>query len=140
MNRLSLLLRRIEAPQVETLDGIKFSDCAIIEAEVDGTNLRNQDWFDSSLPVLSELIASANRSGNYLLFTCACGVADDGGWEEVRVLHDDDKVSWEFERDGLRTYMFDSQQYQDAITSLSTEAEALDSAFTLEPRGIVYPE
>ena len=60
---------------------IKFNNCSYLQLLIDDIDIRLFDEFDDFLIVYSELYASAQNSGKFLIFTCACGVADDGGWD-----------------------------------------------------------
>jgi len=41
-----------------------------------------------------ELFASIQETGDHLIFTCSCGVADCGGWERINVTHDEIAIKW----------------------------------------------
>jgi len=41
-----------------------------------------------------ELLASTQETGDYLIFTCSCGVTDCGGWERINVTHDEIAIKW----------------------------------------------
>lgn len=77
--------------------------------------------------------------GNYLIFTCACGIAEDGGWEGVAVEMTETTVSWHLES-GTRAldFCFDRAGYASAIGAV--EARIAINALPLEPRVVVFPE
>ena len=75
---------------------IKFNNCSYLQLLIDDIDIRLFDEFDDFLIVYSELYASAQNSGKFLIFTCACGVADDGGWDYVNVTHKKSSIESRF--------------------------------------------
>jgi hypothetical protein len=43
--------------------------------------------------VFNELGKSIKEGGKYLIFTCACGIADDGGWDYIDVIKKEERKS-----------------------------------------------
>lgn len=89
--------------------------------------------------VFNELVKSKNDTGNYLIFTCKCGVADCGGWNEIFVEHELNKIKWNFDYGGI-TYSFEfySFDYKGEIDRVSTELK--DRKIILSPKYLVFPE
>ena len=106
---------------------------------IDGEDIEELDGFEDALVVFEELRKSTESSGKYLIFTCACGVAEDGGWEGVDVSIDGDNVKWEFEvGDKFYRYIFDKNEYLAEVQSIITPIEKTD--LQIEPRSVIYPE
>jgi hypothetical protein len=78
-----------------TMDGVLFKNCAIIELFIDEKNITQTD-FKGSFIHFDELKSSTQGTGKFLIFTCACGVADDAGWQRINVIHQHDQIDWQF--------------------------------------------
>ncbi|NOK34089.1 hypothetical protein D7W79_27130 [Corallococcus exercitus] len=75
----------VTAGQSLQLEGIRFSEVAFVWIRIDGEEIRSRPPFSDAVVVFDELEQSATGSGRYLIFTCACGIAEDGGWKGVEV-------------------------------------------------------
>lgn len=136
MNSIDIQLRQIL--QLEK-HGIVFRDCIFVEIIVDGKNLLNDDRFGDALVYFDQLLRSKKTNGTYLIFTCACGVADDGGYAGVRVYHQGDSTTWTIERDGIIQYTFRSSEYSAAIDRCGLALSQL-SPNKLEPKHVTFPD
>ena len=138
MNTLRVELENVAARQL-IRGGIVFEDSAIVRVFVDEEDLLESVDFDGALVCFDELMHSMSGSGNYLIFTCACGIAEDGGWEGVAVEMTETTVSWHLEA-GTRAldYCFDRAGYAFAIDTLVTRIET--GALPLAPRWVVFPD
>lgn len=136
MNSLTLFLDPIV--EVKIIDGISFSNVGIIRCWIDGEALDDLVDFSGSLMYFEELEASKLASGRYLIFTCACGIAEDGGWDGVIVNHTADVVEWEIAA-GSKTYFyeFDKNQYFDQIALLKKSINL--SLLPMEPNNVIFP-
>ena len=86
-----------------------------------------------------ELRKSALSPGDYLIFTCLCGVADCGGWQKVTVAHQRDVLSWAFEyADKKYKFQFDRYDYRMEIEKIKQQVAA--GNIKLNPAWIVDPE
>lgn len=140
MNHIQFILERVGDASI-LRDDISFKNMAFINPIVDGKSLFDKEDFVDSFMVYDELIRSSQASGKYLLFTCACGVADDGGWDGVQVVIDATRISWEIKRDPhMATLSFDVSQFNSELENLSKEVNRLDSNYSLEPIHVVFPE
>ena len=139
MDTICLELRRIEGSEKLKLDGIAFSRCVFVRVLVNGC-FDSLNAFPDSLAVFSELERSSTGSGRYLIFTCACGVADDGGWEYVNVVHHESTITWRFSRGQEYSFMFQKSLYRETIAMCAHRIDSLDSGTPLEPTSFVYPE
>lgn len=123
------------------LDGIIFTDIYYIDIIIDGVNIRNfNDNFVDSFVVYPELQASIEDQGKYLIFTCACGVADDGGWSGVDVIFMSDIIKWIICMDEQKVeFVFKRSKLKSEINML---AESMDKAVLekLEPKFVEFPE
>lgn len=139
MNILALPIEIVGASNVKDIDGIQFSSCAFVQIEVDGDALLEREDFRGSSVYFEELKKSVLGSGQFLIFTCACGIADDGGWTRVDVEHKSGTVSWAFERAGQIRFVFALPQYTAAIQSCRAALEAVPTSFVIEPQHVVFP-
>ena len=121
------------------LDGIRFSACSYIDILIDGINPRSFEDFEDMLIVFPELERSAVKEGKYLIFTCACGVADDGGWDYVNVKRYDDCIEWALTRNKEYRYKFDRIQYLSEVEKANREILKLADS-TLIPENFINPE
>jgi hypothetical protein len=119
MTVLKIVPRVVESAEHE---GIKFSCCTFIDIYIDDEPLNMNSSFEGVV-YWPELRKSAEGSGAFLLFTCYCGIAEDGGWEPVEVKHDATSVSWLFERNGSREYRFSRSDYLFAVTRCETDLD-----------------
>ncbi|WP_147445687.1 hypothetical protein [Corallococcus aberystwythensis] len=132
-------LERVTDGRSLELDGIRFSEVAFVRIGIDGEELQSRPQFSDALVVFDELEKSATGSGRYLIFTCACGIAEDGGWEGVEVDLDDSTVRWTLEvaSEPIR-FVFDRALYVSEINGL--RRQLAHEALPLAPRGVVFPE
>lgn len=139
MNTLTLYMDQIINGREVMKDGLHFTNVALIKMLIDGDDIDELEYFKDSLIYFDELEISKSCSGNYLIFTCACGVAEDGGWEGVRVNLDDTVVSWVIDVGAeILHYTFDREQYDSEIESVKAMLEL--NKFPLEPKAVVFPD
>ena len=105
--------------------------------EIDGANFL--DAIDPlSLAYYPELIKTVQGSGDFLIFTCACGVADCAGWEKVSVRHEEEIVRWDFSYNGnTYAFRFDKNFYIGEIQRLIFEVEL--HTYEIEPKHVIEP-
>jgi hypothetical protein len=140
MNSLCLSVNVISSEVGLEMDGIKFSMCAFVTPVIDGLNLLREPDFDGSSLFFDELERSLDGSGKYLIFTCACGIAEDAGWSYVNVLHENETVTWKIDHGpSLLEFKFAHQQYKAEIESCRMKIERLSPKITLEPTDVVFP-
>jgi len=119
--------------------GILFNNSLIIKMLIDGEEVEKFENFEDAFIVLDELKMSAKGSGKYLIFTCACGIAEDGGWEGVDVSIDQGKIAWKFEvADKQYRYIFDKSEYLTEIDSILGLINS--SELKIEPKSVIFPE
>lgn len=124
MNTLSLSVDSYEEDAPLLLQGIRFAGVSIVSALIDGDTLAEiNPELDGVLIVFDELQASTQASGRYLIFTCACGVAECGGWDGIDVTIKGAVIHWR----GLVgvkwfEYSFSRDQY---ITEVNSARDAL---------------
>jgi hypothetical protein len=140
MENIILYVEEYEGAKNLVKDGINFKDSQIIKILIDGYEIDNNNGFEDSLIYFDELEKSFEQSGNYLIFTCACGIADDGGWEGVLVKVSDSKITWTIEvGDSILNFSFDKEQYISEVLSVKKHLES-NSLLTLEPCSVTFPE
>ena len=139
MNTLTLYLDQYTNGRRLDKHGLEFVDTSLIGALIDGEDIDKSKYFESALIYFSELEASKSSSGTYLIFTCACGIAEDGGWEGVVVSIEENIVSWEMDVGAeILRYSFDRKEYESEIESMRRSLNASD--LPLEPTAVVFPE
>lgn len=138
MNTIRLELENVVGRQW-IRDGIVFEDIAIVRVFVDEEDLLETPDFDGALVYFDELKRSMSERGNYLIFTCACGIAEDGGWEGVAVEMTETTVGWHLEAaTRALDYCFERAAYASAIETMVTRIGT--GTLPLEPRAVVFPE
>ncbi len=139
INNIKLTLEVIKENEVLLLEGIEFRKCSYIKLFIDNVDMRTLEEFDDMLIVFSELQKSTEINGKFLIFTCACGIADDGGWEYVDVTHSNDTIEWSFYRNKKYHFNFNRQDYLSEFDSLNLKIKDIKD-YHLIPRNVVYPE
>jgi len=109
------LLIRPEEVELLSRDGIEFKNNTFIELDIDHQSYLIDKAFEEGTVYWPELKASSLSSGEYLIFTCACGIADDSGWNLITVTHSKSEVIWNFNRNGKQQFCFDKANYQSQI-------------------------
>lgn len=138
MSTLTLYLDVIENGRSMKKDGLVFSNVCVVRCWIDGMDLDDLEDFKDSLIYFNELEKSKNVSGNYLIFTCACGIAEDGGWEGVFVKHEENAIQWVIDIGRkIYRYTFDKNEYCDEIESLRNIINM--THLPLEPTQVIFP-
>jgi hypothetical protein len=141
MNTIEFRLHHIPNDNILVLDGVEFRNAAIVKLFIDGSAIETFDYLDVVLIVFSELVRSLAGDGSYLFFTSASGIADEGGWEGVEVRYDKGTVSWAFSiEDKQYRFVFNENEYRDAIKNLKKDVKALPQGQQLEPTEVFFPE
>ncbi|WNG39965.1 hypothetical protein F0U61_44505 [Archangium violaceum] len=139
MNWFALFLHQLTDGRSEERGGSVFKGVSFVKVVIDGQELEEMDAFRDSLVYFDELARSAESSGRYLIFTCTCGIAEDGGWEGVNVDVTESTVSWELEVGAERLrFTFDHREYVSEIESV--KAALGSSPLPLEPRAVIFPQ
>ena len=139
INELKLNLKYIDADDKILFDNILFSDCVYVDIVIDDHDLRDDPNFSDMLVVFSELLKSAEETGAFLIFTCACGIADDGGWGYVKVMHSKEHIKWDFTTDRSYGFIFNKALYVEQIKNIQYRLSSLKGE-RLIPKSIIYPE
>lgn len=130
MNRLDLDIK-------EVLNGTQKE--LWLNLKIDGEEFLKKMDRDLNAAVFEELEDSINGNDDYLIFTCACGIADCGGWKKVEVRHEIGKTIWTFEYDDEKfNFEFETEFYRGEIERMRFELNK--SKLKLEPHFIVDPE
>lgn len=139
MNILSLRVDSYEEDTRLLLQGIRFAGVSIVNALIDGDTLAEiNPELDGVLIVFEELQASTQASGCYLIFTCACGVVECGGWDGIDVATKGAMIHWRSFM-GVKSfeYSFSRDQY---ITEVNSARDALmESSKPVIPQDVVFP-
>jgi len=139
MNILGLSVKLVHENSSIELSHIPFENSAFIWP----TDKSDLKMFvgDDGLIVPSELEKSTYSSGNYLIFTDVSGIADDGGWDYVQVIHEDKLVHWRFcFNRGLIELVFDLPKYKKEIVDIMNQLELLPKNIIIEPSQVIFPE
>ncbi len=119
--------------------GICFNNSLLIKILIDGESIDELDGFEDAFVVFEELLESTKSSGKYLIFTCACGIAEDGGWEGVIVIVDETEVTWEFELgDKNYQFKFGKKEYVSQVQSILIPLK--ETELQVEPASVIFPE
>ncbi|AXY58810.1 hypothetical protein [Acinetobacter sp. WCHAc010052] len=140
MNNFRLELEFIPDHVAIEIEGITFTNCAFLKLLIDNQDLCSSQNFEAGLVVWDELKRSLKKSGRYLIFTCACGIADDGGWEGINIVHEKDRILWVFEHADKRySFQFKYLEYLNEINKIELKLKE-HSNVILEPRSVIFPE
>lgn len=134
MDSIEIKLKELKGEKNIILDNIKFTNCVYLQILINGSDIRNWVGFEDMLVVYDELYKSSMNSGQFLIFTCACGVADDGGWNFVKVIHTEEYIEWYFFREESYNFKFLKNQYVETIAQIKHMSEKII------PKEIIFPE
>ena len=110
-----------------------------LNLKIDGEEFLKRIDSDLNAAIFEELENSLNGDNEYLIFTCACGIADCGGWKKTYVKHLLEKTTWTFEYNDVKyNFEFDPQFYKGEIERMRFELNK--SKLKLKPEFIIDPE
>lgn len=121
-------------------ENIIYSNCAFIRLVVDGVNLITKTEDRKGVIVWDEIKKTVNDSGQYLILTCVCGIADDAGFDLVDVERKEDSVLWKFNDESNWNWKFPKDEYDAEIKRLEKQINKMDINLPLEPENVVFPE
>jgi hypothetical protein len=140
MDSLNLSIEHVTKENSIIIDGILFENCVFISLSIDNLKIVPNGLFSESLVFWSELFLSLKGSGEFLIFTCACGVADDGGWDRIEVQHFDEYVKWSFCYDENQyNFNFQKEKYFLEIESIRSQLAEIIRV-VLESKNVIFPE
>jgi hypothetical protein len=131
MNQIKFELAVLEGKETVEYENIIYSECAFIKLHVDGVDLMKLTEERKGVVVWDELKKTLSSSGDYLILTCMCGVADDAGYNLVMVQRNDRSVSWTFNDNFGITWIFDKSLYDMEVIRLGLEI--IELTVPLEP-------
>ena len=134
MNKLKINVVTLKEHEYLIRDSIRFENCSYLQLLIDYEDIATYPDFEDMLIVPSELCKSSLQTGEYLLFTCACGVADDGGWSKIKVTHSEAIVQWDFLRGKPYCFKFSKENYLKEIQIINKKS------YTFIPKEIIFPE
>jgi hypothetical protein len=140
MNQLKLELDILQGKDWVEHESITYSNCAFIRLVVDGVNLITKTDDRKGVIVWDEIKKTINNSGQYLILTCICGIADDAGFDLVDVERKENSVSWKFNDESNWNWEFPKEEYDSEIRRIEKEINELDMNFPLEPANVIFPE
>ncbi|MFT5819106.1 MAG: hypothetical protein ACI8ZM_000328 [Crocinitomix sp.] len=107
-----------------------------LNLKIDGEEFLKKIDEDFNVVFFGALKKSVEQSGQYLIFTCSCGIADCGGWDYVKVIHQTGKITWDFSYGQEFHFEFPIDHYRGEIARIEIENREL----TLEPLNVIEPE
>ena len=134
MNKLKINVVTLKEDEYLIRDSIRFENFSYLQLLIDYEDIATYPDFEDMLIVPSELCKSSLQTGEYLLFTCACGVADDGGWSKIKVTHSEAIVQWDFLREKPYCFKFSKENYLKEIQIINKKS------YTFIPKEIIFPE
>ena len=134
MNRLKINVVTLKEEEYLIRDSIRFENCSYLQLFINDEDIATYPDFEDILIVPTELYKSSLQSGEYLLFTCACGAADDGGWATIKVTHSEAIVQWDFLRDKPYCFKFSKENHLKEVQIINKED------YTFIPKEIIFPE
>ena len=138
MNKLYFYLQLVNS-DIKVLDGFRFSNIAFIKLLIDDKDIFKD--FPTAVIVFEELKDSMIKSGEYLIFTCICGIANDLNVSLVKVTHKKHTIEWKFSlRENIYKFEFKRVEYLEEIKNLRSEIKKLPPNIILEPLYYAYPE
>lgn len=139
MNKLDLSVKVVQSRDSLEINHIAFENSALIWPR-DKSDLKL--FVDQgALLVPSELEKSIYSSGFYLIFTDVSGIADDGGWDYIKVTHENNLVYWEVGfNNGWVELVFDLTVYQKELFETMNQLKILPPNIIVQPSQIIFPE
>ncbi|MFV7444204.1 hypothetical protein ACNPMZ_16015 [Acinetobacter pittii] len=139
MNKLDLSVKVVQGRDSIEINHIAFENSAFIWP-TDKSDLKL--FVDQgALLVPSELEKSIYTSGFYLIFTDVSGIADDGGWDYIKVTHKNNLVYWEVRfNNGWVELVFDLTVYQKELFETMNQLKILPPNIIVQPSQIIFPE
>ena len=134
MNRLKINVVTLKEDEYLIRDSIRFENCSYLQLLIDYEDIATYPDFEDMLIVPSELCKSSLQTGEYLLFTCACGVADDARWIKIKLTHSEAIVQWDFLRGKPYCFKFSKENYLKEIQIINKKS------YTFIPKEIIFPE
>jgi hypothetical protein len=140
MNKLKLELDIIQGKDRMEYENIIYSNCAFIRLIVDEVNLISTTKDRKGVIVWDEIKNTISESGQYLILTCVCGIANDAGFSLVDVERKEESVSWKFNDESNWNWEFPKEDYDNEIRRLEKEIKEMNYNFPLEPVNVIFPE
>lgn len=140
MNKLKLELDILRGKDRMEYESIIYSNCAFIRLVIDGVNLITSTEDRKGVIVWEEIRKTVNDSGQYLILTCVCGIADDAGFDLVEVERKENSVSWKFNDESNWNWEFPIDEYDEEINRVGKEINEMEINITLEPDNVIFPE
>jgi hypothetical protein len=142
MNKFELSLLLVNEDNPLVIEHLDFNGQMLVDVYIDDQLIRNTEFFDTALIVLSELSKSIMVSGKYLLFTSPSGIADAGGWHGVNVeVKTDEFVTWNLYRDDdVLNYKFNYVDYKSEIQKMADLTNNMKNEYKLGPEDVFFPE
>lgn len=138
MNDIEFKLETLKNKDTFEYEGIIYSNCAFIKLIVDKVDLIKATEDRKGIVVWDELKKTGDRSGDFLILTCVCGVADDAGFNLVTVDRGLRNIKWTFNDDTGIIWEFDKTDYDLKLSKLYSQINRL--TVTLEPTNVTFPE
>lgn len=138
MNNIDFKLEILRDKETFEYENIIYSKCAFIKLIVDGVDLIMETETRKGVIVWDELKKTLDNSGEFLILTCVCGIADDAGFNLVTVDRGEKEIKWTFNDDTDIVWRFDKTDYDLKLLRLNVQIEKL--IVNLEPTNVTFPE
>lgn len=138
MNDIDFKLEVLRDKETFEYENIIYSNCAFIKLIVDGIDLIRETEDRKGVIVWDELKKTHDNSGDFLILTCVCGIADDAGFNLITVDRNDGMIRWTFNDDTDIVWEFDKTNYELKLSKLNAQIENL--TVKLEPTNVIFPE
>jgi hypothetical protein len=137
MNDIDFKLEVLRDKETFEYENIIYSNCAFIKLIVDGIDLIKETEDRKGVIVWDELKKTRANSGDFLILTCVCGIADDAGFNLITVDRDDEMIRWTFNDDTDIVWEFGQTDYDLKLSKLNSQIEKL--SVKLEPTNVLFP-
>ena len=138
MNDIDFKLEVLQHKETFEFENIIYSNCAFIKLIVDGIDLIKETSDRKGVIVWNELKKTQAKSGDFLILTRVCGIADDAGFKLVTVDRGEKVTKWTFNDDTGIVWEFDNADYDLKLSKLNSEIDKM--TVNLEPTNVVFPE
>jgi hypothetical protein len=138
MNDIDFKLNILRDQDTFEYENIIYSKCAFIKLIVDGVDLIKETEDRKGIIVWDELKKTRDNSGDFLILTCVCGIADDAGFKLVTVDRGEKEIKWTFNDDTDIVWKFDKADYDLKLLNLNSQIEKL--TVNLEPTNVIFPQ
>jgi hypothetical protein len=137
MNDIDFKLEVLRDKETFEYESIIYSNCAFVKLIIDGIDLIKESEDRKGVVVWEELKKTRDNSGDFLILTCVCGIADHAGFNLITVDREAEMIRWTFNDTNI-VWQFDKADYDLKLSKLNSQIETL--TVNLEPTNVTFPE